>query len=202
MLRNPDLWQKLQAAPLVLSDGSDLGVVLASRYRIAPAETARLIGEYRRFLYLAATTGTAAPPTVIDQLWGLHREDAAAWQGFCRMVIGREIAPQRRPAPERDPAYLRSLRLIREEFGQPPSAEFWPDPESRAQMGAASLNVLFAGLGATLLVVWAFGFGWGAVALILTLVAAVERYLAVPSRKLVPRSDSGGDNADSGGGDD
>lgn len=195
-VRNPELWQRLQSTPITLSDGVDLGVVLTDRYQIRPQGTAALMMEYRRFLYLVATTDEVlAPSTVVDQLWHLHLADAAGWRDYCHSFFGRELHQvSGRPAPERDPAYLRTLTLIRKEFDISPDASFWPDPRSRAQKGKFSLDILFSGLAVTLFVFWMAGPGWGAVALILSLIIAVERFIAAPSNRLQPRSEDGGNS--------
>lgn len=186
MLRNPELWQRLQSAPIMLSDGRDLGEKLAGRYRISADETAALITEYRRFLYLRAVSGEdLAPSTQVDQLWHQHLDDHEGWARYCREMFGRDL-PRLwgRPAPEQDPAYLRTLAQIRQEFGATPSWQFWPDPESQAQKGRNSLNVLFAGLAASIAAGMFLGIGWGLIAMIVTLVLAVERHDAAKTPRL------------------
>ncbi|MFD1795651.1 hypothetical protein FQV27_04265 [Paracoccus aurantiacus] len=191
-MRNPELWQQLQSEPITLSDGSDLGVVLTDRYHISPQRTAALLTEYRRFLYLVSLSdGVLAPSTMVDQLWHLHLADDAAWRTYSRKFFGRELRHiPGRPAPENDPAYLSTLRMIREEFDVSPDPEFWPDPSSRSQKGATSLNAFFLGVVVTALVLWQFGPGWATVAFAVTVVIAVERYIATPSKRLLRRSDS------------
>ncbi|MFN7677738.1 MAG: glycine-rich domain-containing protein, partial [Cyanobacteriota bacterium] len=57
------------------------------------ARTARVIGEYRRFLYLAVTAGhPVCPPEAIDQAWHQHLLDTRAyWLEFCPDVLGQPL---------------------------------------------------------------------------------------------------------------
>lgn len=196
-LRNPETWQKLETAPIRLSDGADLGALATELFDIRASTAATLLTEYRRFLYLVSVAGQViAPSTKVDQIWHLHLADHEAWHAFSTAHFGRELRHlPGRPPPERDPAYLRTLALIREEFDSAPDAEFWPDPNSRSQKGADSLNALFIGLAITAGITWLFGWGWGLIALILSLIVSVERYVATPSKRLKRR----GNGSDSGG---
>ncbi|MFV0408339.1 MAG: glycine-rich domain-containing protein [Paracoccus sp. (in: a-proteobacteria)] len=177
-MRNPELWQSLQSTPITLSDGSYLAAELVSQYQISPEQVAELMTEYRRFLYSVAVAGEVlAPSTTVDQLWHLHLADREAWTRYCDRFFGRELRHlPGRPAPEKDPAYQRTLALIRQEFGITPSWVFWPDHKSQKQRGTGSLNLAFIGMAISLGIGLFFGIGWGLIAMVITLILAIERH--------------------------
>ena len=90
-----------------------------------------LVEEYRRFIYLAASTEeTLAPSPIVDVVWKMHVEDQKAYfEDFCPRIIGRVI-----PRPDdllqfaNDPAYARTLDRYADEFGRA-QVQFWPDPD-------------------------------------------------------------------------
>jgi hypothetical protein len=92
------------------------------------------IDEYRRFLFLAITSGqTVVPSQVVDKVWHLHLiYTRSYWDDLCRGVLGRPLhhhpssggASAKR---ECQSGYQVTLALYRREFGAPPEA-IWPEP--------------------------------------------------------------------------
>ena len=117
---------------------------LAGEQGWSPAFTARVLEEYRRFLFLTAVAGEAVCPSEeVDAAWHLHLIFTRSyWDGLCGKVLGR---PLHHNASAGGPAegakhrgmYRRTLRAYREWFGGDPPADIWPpvwrrfDPRSR-----------------------------------------------------------------------
>jgi len=98
------------------------------------AFAARVIGEYRRFIYLASIADFEVTPSrAVDAAWHLHLEDAADYRGtLCGRVLGREL---RHLPGAGDPLeeerfqeqYRRTVALYESVFGAPPE-DVWPRP--------------------------------------------------------------------------
>ena len=97
-----------------------------------------LVEEYRRFIYLVASTGEIlAPSPIVDLVWRLHASDEKAYyEDFCPRIMGRVIhhTPTDMPFDE-DPAYERTLDFYAIEFGRA-QVQYWPDPD----MGALTMS--------------------------------------------------------------
>lgn len=100
----------------------------------------RVAFEYRRFLYLAATTdGELTPSKIVDEVWHLHLTFGRHYrQVLCDRILGRTF--EHLPGtgdPEEEPRFRRqyekTLRLYEQAFGQPPR-EFWPRPGTPASL--------------------------------------------------------------------
>ncbi len=101
------------------------------------AYTARVLDEYRRFCFLAATSDTEVTPSdAVDQAWHLHLTYSRDyWQHFCPEVLGCDLhhGPTKGGASERDrffEQYARTLKLYEQAFGPAP-ADIWPDAARR-----------------------------------------------------------------------
>ncbi len=97
----------------------------------------RVVGEYRRYLYLAcAAEHVVVPSDQVDMAWHQHLIDTEQYWGvFCKKVLNRPL--HHRPnkggrAGEVDHVelYERGLRTYAEAFGSPPPDDIWP-PASR-----------------------------------------------------------------------
>ena len=95
-------------------------------------EAARVVEEYRRFCFLAATADHPVTPSeAVDQVWHLHLAYSRDyWQRFCPEVLGRELhhSPTAGGAEERDKhfeQYAKTLKSYEEVFGTPPE-DIWP----------------------------------------------------------------------------
>lgn len=125
----------------------------------------RVIGEYKRFCYLAVTQGGEHTPSdAVDQAWHLHLTYSRDyWQRFCPQVLGKDLhhGPTAGGSAERErffAQYARTLKNYEAVFGPPP-VDIWPgaaqrlidDPRARRVHPRDGLilrkSVLFAALG-------------------------------------------------------
>lgn len=126
-----------------------------SRYQIGPADAAltfparlarengwslthaeRVIEEYRRFAFLAATAGHPVTPSdSVDQAWHLQLTYTRDyWGRFCPL-LGRELHHGPTQGGEAEHTrffhqYAETLRSYEAAFGTPP-ADLWPDAKRR-----------------------------------------------------------------------
>ncbi|MEM9017343.1 MAG: hypothetical protein AAGC68_10035 [Verrucomicrobiota bacterium] len=98
----------------------------------------RVIGEYRKFLFLAATSDQPVTPSdEVDQAWHLHLcYSRSYWENLCRDTLGRPLhhGPTRggcREANKFREWYGRTLRQYEKAFGERPPREYWPSVEDR-----------------------------------------------------------------------
>ena len=167
--------------------------------------------EYRRFLYLAATSGREVTPSVlVDKAWHLHLTYSRHyWETLCGEMLSRPL--HHRPSlggafeSERHRRqYEDTLALYQATFGTPPPPSVWPrrSRPSHGQQAAKRKGLRrFTWLGSGLLA--AIGF-WGGVPaflaallliVIVTLGAAAARNARADGRK----GDSGGACGGGGG---
>ncbi|MES2925109.1 MAG: hypothetical protein V4819_26380 [Verrucomicrobiota bacterium] len=102
------------------------------------AFAARVVVEYKRFLYLAMVAGHPVTPSEeVDQAWHLHLVYTKSyWQDLCRDVLGRDLHHEPTAGGAREGAkfvdwYSRTLESYQMTFGAPPPADIWPDPARR-----------------------------------------------------------------------
>ena len=197
-VRNPELWHRLQSTPITLSDGADLGVLIADRFDIRPAMVADLMTDYRRFLYLAAISdGLLVPSRAVDQVWALHMADQPAWADFSRRMFGEVLdGIPARARPARNPAYRQTLNLLEAEFGIPPKPPIWPGERDFAARAGQSALVGIIGFAVSVPIALSVNFGVGAAAFAFSLAAMVfgvsgEKQFALTARNR--DSEYGGD---------
>ena len=101
------------------------------------AEAERVIEEYRRFCFLAATVDHPVTPSdAVDQAWHLHLTYSRDyWERFCPEVLGRPLhhGPTAGGSDEQHryfTQYAETLRSYERVFGSPP-ADLWPDAARR-----------------------------------------------------------------------
>jgi hypothetical protein len=117
-------------------------------------KVARVVEEYRRFLYLVAVGGQSAggqvlaPSRLVDKAWHLHLADPG-YAAFCVALFGRVIRHHEgRSLPFADPAYAATLRAYQREFGTPAFWRVWPRPEDeRRRAGAVAATLGLGALG-------------------------------------------------------
>lgn len=139
------LWQRLETFEL-----DDPGSAFPFSSRLAReqgwthAEAARAIGEYRRFLFLAAVAGhPVSPPSAVDHAWHLHLlYTRSYWQDLCRDTLGFELhhEPTRGGSSETEKFtdwYARTLQSYQTHFGHESPADIWPRPGSAGSNPAA-----------------------------------------------------------------
>ncbi|MBO9712918.1 MAG: hypothetical protein J7495_08385 [Sphingomonas sp.] len=97
------------------------------------AHAERVILEYKKFCFLAATEGREVTPSdAVDQAWHLHLTYTRDyWERFCPRVLGCKLhhGPTAGGADERNrhfAQYAETLRCYERQFGSPP-ADIWPE---------------------------------------------------------------------------
>ncbi|GMU83926.1 MAG: hypothetical protein AMXMBFR47_37960 [Planctomycetota bacterium] len=102
----------------------------------------RVIGEYRRFLYLAMTAGHPVTPSdEVDQAWHLHLVYTRSyWERLCRDVLPRPLHHEptrggRSESAKFDDWYARTLESYAAAFGAAPPADIWPAAQQRFDSG-------------------------------------------------------------------
>lgn len=102
-----------------------------------PAQAERVFEEYRRFCFLAVTSGHGVTPSdAVDQAWHLHLTYTRDyWERFCPQVLGRALhhGPTAGGRGEQHRFFLQyaeTLRSYARVFGPPP-ADLWPDARRR-----------------------------------------------------------------------
>ncbi len=98
----------------------------------------RVIGEYRRFMFLAVTAGHPVTPSdQVDQVWHLHLiYSRSYWERFCPEVLQTSLhhGPTQGGDAEGkkyDDWYGRTLASYRQFFDEEPPQEIWPAAEIR-----------------------------------------------------------------------
>jgi hypothetical protein len=98
----------------------------------------RVMHEYRRFLYLAATSAQPVTPSdEVDQAWHLHLTYSRHyWDVLCRQILRTPLhhGPTAGGATEGARyanQYETTLALYRTTFGKNPPADIWPDAKKR-----------------------------------------------------------------------
>ncbi len=132
------LWHALQRHEIGPPDAAlTFTARLARENRWTPAFAERVIGEYKRFCFLAVTAGHEVTPSdAVDQAWHLHLTYSRDyWQRFCPEVLGRELhhGPTAGGTGERDryfEQYAQTLKSYEAAFGPAP-ADIWPDARQR-----------------------------------------------------------------------
>lgn len=136
-LTPPDaLWERLTAFRLDIPGvATTFSERLARENGWSAVYTARVLAEYRKFLYLACCAGHEVTPSdAVDQAWHLHLTFTQSyWEDLCRDTLERPIhhGPTRGGIAEArrfEHAYQRTLGSYAARFGAPP-ADVWPDPD-------------------------------------------------------------------------
>lgn len=102
------------------------------------AEAERVVGEYKRFCYLAVRAGHPVTPSdSVDQAWHLHLAYSRDyWERFCPQVLGRPLhhgptAGGGEQARLYYDQYAETLKSYERIFGEVPPAGIWPDARRR-----------------------------------------------------------------------
>jgi hypothetical protein len=143
------LWERIESFPF------DSGPTVFSFWARLAYENgwsmpfaARVITEYRRFLYLAVVAGhEVSPSDAVDQAWHLHLlYTESYWNRLCRDVLQKPLhhQPTVGGPSERakfDTWYRNTLESYRREFLQDPPADIWPAPQRHAKQDGRSQRV-------------------------------------------------------------
>ncbi|MCE9530518.1 MAG: TIGR04222 domain-containing membrane protein [Planctomycetes bacterium] len=130
-----DLWQRISSfsidgpEPATLSFAKRLA--RENGWTVAFAE--RTVLEYKRFVFLAMTSGhPVCPSEQVDQAWHLHLTYTRSyWDRFCKEVLGRPLHhdPTRggsQEAAKHERMYESTLADYRRVFNCEPPADCWP----------------------------------------------------------------------------
>ena len=145
------LWQRIAAHPIGPDDAAltfTSRLARENRWTLAHAE--RVIGEYKRFCYLAMTAGQEVTPSdAVDQAWHLHLTYSRDyWQVFCPQVLGGDLhhGPTAGGPVERDRYYRQyaaTLAAYEAAFGEVPPADVWPSARRRFSLDPRGVRVNF-----------------------------------------------------------
>lgn len=138
-MKNPELWNKISDFQIDDSSSSfTLTQRLARENGWSIDYATRVVGEYKKFLYLAMISKTSVTPSdEVDQAWHLHMlYTESYWDELCGKVLGKEIGhgPTKGGNSERvkyNDQYNRTLALYSSEFGFDAPIDIWPTAEKR-----------------------------------------------------------------------
>ncbi len=138
-MRNPDLWARLEAFEFDKGTGSaPFSVKLARAEGWSAGFAARVIEEYRRFLYLTQVSDRQVTPSqIVDAAWHMHLTFTRDyWEDLCPNVIGKAVHHQPCAGEEEMPRYRDQFAatkvLYEAEFGSEPPAEIWARDHRRS----------------------------------------------------------------------
>lgn len=134
-----DLWQRLAAYEIGPQTASlTFPARLARENRWTLEHAARVIREYKRFCYLAATSETDVTPSdAVDQVWHLHLTYSRDyWNRFCPEVLSAPLHHGPTAGGSNEKAryyhqYAGTLKLYEDTFGEPPPSDIWPSAARR-----------------------------------------------------------------------
>jgi hypothetical protein len=144
-----DLWQRLAAYEIGPPDAAlTFAARLARENRWSVAHAERVIGEYKRFCYLAVVAGHEVTPSdAVDQAWHLHLTYTRDyWDRFCPAVLDMPLhhGPTAGGPVERSryyDQYAQTLKAYEDHFGAPPPADLWPPAARRFGVDPLSYRV-------------------------------------------------------------
>lgn len=133
------VWIALQPYSIGPDDAAlPFSVRLARENGWSAAMAARVMGEYKRFCFLAVTAGHAVTPSdAVDQAWHLHLTYSRDyWERFCPQVLGQALhhGPTAGGSDERQryfAQYAATLQAYELAFGEAAPADLWPDAARR-----------------------------------------------------------------------
>ncbi|MEQ1821453.1 MAG: hypothetical protein ABL949_02990 [Fimbriimonadaceae bacterium] len=135
---------------------------LAKQQRWTLEYTERVIGEYKRFLYLGAVEGPVSPSPQVDEAWHLHLTYTVSyWEHLCGEVLGKPF--HHHPSRGRNESVKYSklsettIEKYRRVFSEKPPEDIWSTPPARAEVWTvpkpkAKRFLAFAGLSFAIIV--------------------------------------------------
>jgi hypothetical protein len=144
------LWAALSAMRIEQPGSRRFEEALAAKTRWELPFAERVVNEYRRFLYLAATVPFEVTPSqAVDEAWHLHLAYSRHyWDVLCARILQRPLHHVPGSGDSADEArfaaqYRDTLTLYQDMFGYPPPADIWPGsaavpPEPEAEPPAPS----------------------------------------------------------------
>ena len=145
------LWHRIADHRIGPPDASlNFAARLARENRWDAAHAERVIGEYKRFCFLAMTAGhDVTPSDAVDQAWHLHLTYSRDyWQTFCPQVLQADLhhGPTAGGAAERSRYYRQyadTLAAYETAFGEAPPADIWPSAHRRFTVDPLGVRVNF-----------------------------------------------------------
>jgi hypothetical protein len=142
------LWQALSAYDVGPANADfTFTARLARENGWTPAHAARVVEEYRRFLFLAITAGHEVTPSdAVDQAWHLHLTYTRDyWERLCPEVLGAALhhGPTKGGPAEGTryfEQYAQTLRSYEAAFGPAPG-DIWPDAQRRLRIDPMARRV-------------------------------------------------------------
>ncbi|MBX9815572.1 MAG: hypothetical protein A4S12_02445 [Proteobacteria bacterium SG_bin5] len=133
------VWRALQNYQIGPDDAAlSFAARLARENGWRPAFAARVIEEYKRFCFLAVTSGHELTPSdAVDQAWHLHLTYTRDyWERFCPQILGRPLhhGPTAGGSDERHRffrQYADTLAAYEAAFGTLPPYDIWPSARRR-----------------------------------------------------------------------
>lgn len=129
------LWRRIADYPIDDPNAAKpLSVKLAEEQGWRPGYTARVLEEYKKFVYLCCISPTGASPSpIVDEAWHLHLTYTTDyWQRFCKDTLQQEL--HHHPSTGGPDEYQKhrkwyfdTLRLYAATFGYYPPEDIWPD---------------------------------------------------------------------------
>jgi hypothetical protein len=149
LIPDDPLWQRIAAHHIGPPDAAlSFAQRLARENRWTIDYAERVVGEYRRFCYLALTAGHEVTPSdQVDQAWHLHLTYSRDyWEEFCPRVLGKPLhhGPTAGGAAEKAryyEQYAQTLRSYEAVFGLIP-ADVWSPASERFGRHAQAFRVL------------------------------------------------------------
>ena len=146
-----ELWQRIAAHTIGPPDATlTFAARLARENRWSPDHAERVIGEYKRFCYLAMTAGHEVTPSdAVDQAWHLHLTYSRDyWEQFCPRVLGAPLhhGPTAGGTAERARYYRQyadTLASYEATFGASPPEDIWPGAHRRFSVDPKGVRVNF-----------------------------------------------------------
>lgn len=136
---NKDLWDKISQFDFDDPPGEyGFSTRLANENYWTKDFTAKALLEYRKFMYLAATSDLMVSPSeIIDIVWHQHLIFTQSYQEFCAL-LGRQIqhipsTHNREEFEKFKAAKERTRKLYLQSFGEPP-ADIWDRPDMYASL--------------------------------------------------------------------
>lgn len=147
-----ELWHRIAAHDIGPPDASlSFADRLARENRWSLAHAEAVIGEYKRFCYLALTAGQEVTPSdAVDQAWHLHLTYSRDyWQSFCPHVLQADLhhGPTKGGEAERDRFYHQyavTLAAYEAAFGTTPPTAIWPAAYRRFSVDPKAVRVNFS----------------------------------------------------------
>lgn len=135
---NTARWQAISAVPLDVEDAAfPFSARLARDNGWSEIFARRVIEEYRRFCYLAVTSGREVTPSdEVDQAWHLHLTYSRHYWGTWTEALGAPLhhGPTAGGGQERSryrDNYEATLARYEEAFGETPPSDIWPSVHDR-----------------------------------------------------------------------